>query len=88
LARPPVITGLTHQHFADLLGTYRETVSATLNAFRDDGLLQTGRKRITLLQPDALRATAHESHASHSGDRGNGKIPYRPVGILHARCDI
>jgi len=66
----PVITGLTHQHFADLLGTYRETVSATLNAFRDDGLLQTGRKRITLLQPDALRATAHESHASHSGDRG------------------
>lgn len=57
----PVITGLTHQHFAELLGTYRETISATLNAFRDDGLLQTGRKRITLLRADALRAVAgHE----------------------------
>jgi len=53
-----VVAGLTHQHFAELLGTYRETVSATLNAFRDDGLLQTGRKRITLLRPETLRAIA------------------------------
>lgn len=57
----PVVTGLTHQHFAELLGTYRETVSATLNAFRDDGLLQTGRKRVTLLQPDALLGIAGHS---------------------------
>ncbi len=54
----PVIVGLTHQHFAELLGSSRETVSATLNAFRDDGLVQTGRKRITLLQPDTLREFA------------------------------
>ncbi len=64
----PMISGLTHQHFAELLGTYRETISATLNAFRDDGLLQTGRKRITLLQPDALHATARESHSSQADD--------------------
>ncbi len=66
----PMISGLTHQHFAELLGTYCETISATLNAFRDDGLLQTGRKRITLLQPDALHAAARESHSSHSGEHG------------------
>lgn len=58
----PVITGLTHQHLAELLGTYRETISATLNDFRDDGLLQTGRKRITLLQPDRLRAIIRNDH--------------------------
>jgi len=51
----PIITGLTHQHFAEILGTYRETVSATLNALRAEGVIHTGRKRITLLQPDALR---------------------------------
>lgn len=64
----PVVTGLTHQHLAELLGTYRETISATLNALRDDGLLQTGRKRITLLRPDALHATARESPPSHAGE--------------------
>lgn len=66
----PVVTGLTHQHLAELLGTYRETISATLNALRDDGLLQTARKRITLLRPDALRATARESHAAHADEHG------------------
>ncbi len=65
----PVVIGLTHQHLAELLGTYRETISATLNALRDEGLL-TGRKRITILQLDALHATARESHSSHAGDHG------------------
>lgn len=57
----PVAVGLTHQHFAELLGTYRETVSAALTTFRDEGLIQTGRKRITLLRPDALREIAGQS---------------------------
>lgn len=53
-----VVVGLTHQHFAELLGTYRETVSAALTAFRDDGLIQTGRKRIAILRPDTLQEIA------------------------------
>lgn len=54
----PIVAGLTHQHFAELLGTYRETVSTALHEFRTEGWLQTGRKRITLLDPDALRHAA------------------------------
>lgn len=52
------IRGYTHQDLSEMLGTYRETVTQTLNEFKADGLIDIGRKRITLLDAAALEALA------------------------------
>jgi CRP/FNR family transcriptional regulator, cyclic AMP receptor protein len=49
------ISGLTHQDLGERIGTYRETTTQTLNKFRAKGLIDIGRKRITLLDRDGLR---------------------------------
>lgn len=54
----PVIVGLTHQHLAEIIGSYRETVTTTLNELKTEGLIDTGRKRIVILDLDVLRAIA------------------------------
>ncbi|MGC9333162.1 MAG: Crp/Fnr family transcriptional regulator, partial [Anaerolineae bacterium] len=48
------ITGLTHQDLGEQIGTYRETTTQTLNMFKAEGLIDIGRKRITLLDLDGL----------------------------------
>ena len=48
----PII--LTHQMLADELGTTREVVSRTLEAFQESGMLRLGRKRIEVLDREAL----------------------------------
>ena len=48
------VRGLTHQDLADMLGVYRETVTATLDKLKQDRLLEIGRKRITLTNRTAL----------------------------------
>jgi len=48
------IKGYTHQEFADMIGTYRETVTASLNQFKTQGLIKIGRKRITILDREGL----------------------------------
>lgn len=48
------VHGLTHQDLADMLGVYRETVTATLDKLKHDDLLEIGRKRITLTNRSAL----------------------------------
>ncbi len=53
-----VVTGYTHQDFGELLGTYRETVTQTLSEFKADGLIEIGRKKVTLLDIPALQAMA------------------------------
>lgn len=45
---------LTHQEMANLIGCSRETVSATMGRFRDDGLIQMDGRTITILKPNAL----------------------------------
>jgi CRP/FNR family transcriptional regulator len=44
----------THQMLADELGTTREVVSRTLEAFQESGMLRLGRKRIEILDRSAL----------------------------------
>jgi CRP-like cAMP-binding protein len=39
-----------------MLGTYRETVTQTLTDFKERGLIDVGRKRITLLDSHGLLA--------------------------------
>jgi CRP-like cAMP-binding protein len=52
------ITGYTHQDFGEMLGTYRETVTQTLNEFKVEGLVEIGRKKIILRDVESLRALA------------------------------
>lgn len=44
----------THQQLADMIGTYRETVTKLLNDFRQRGLIRIERGRIFILDPKAL----------------------------------
>jgi len=52
--RGSVISGMTHNDLAEMVGAYRETVTKVLNDFKEQGLLELGRKRITILDPAGL----------------------------------
>ncbi len=43
------ITGLTHQDLAETIGTYRETATQVLNDMKMAGIIEIGRKHITIL---------------------------------------
>ncbi len=51
-------TRYTHQQLAEMIGTYRETVTKVLNDFRQRGLIRIERGRILVLDPEALREMA------------------------------
>jgi len=42
----------THQEFANLVGASRETITRALGKMRDDGLIEIGYRRITILDSD------------------------------------
>ncbi|MGD9047328.1 MAG: Crp/Fnr family transcriptional regulator [Anaerolineae bacterium] len=50
----------THQQLADMLGTWRETISKTLRVFRQQGLVASGRRRLILLDIKGLKVEAGE----------------------------
>ena len=52
------ITGLTHQDLAETVGTYRETATQVLNDLKSQGLIDIGRKRITVLDLEGLQDIA------------------------------
>jgi CRP-like cAMP-binding protein len=52
------IRGTSHQSLADMLGTYRETISAILRGFKDDGLVELGYRKIELRDVRGLRLAA------------------------------
>ena len=43
---------------AEMVGTYRETATQVLNDLKNDGLIDIGRKRIIILDPEGLEARA------------------------------
>lgn len=49
-----VVKGYTHQDLSEMLGTYRETVTQTLNEFKADGLIDIGRKKVMLKDQERL----------------------------------
>ena len=61
LHREPL--AVTHQMLADELGTTREVVSRTLEAFQASGMLRLGRRRIEILNRPALDRV-HRTEAS------------------------
>lgn len=52
------VTDYTHQDLGEMLGTYRETITQTLNEFKADGLVEIGRKKIILLDRERLEMLA------------------------------
>ena len=52
------IVGYTHQSLGEMLGTYRETTTQALNEFKAAGLIDIGRKRITILDWTRLEQIA------------------------------
>jgi CRP/FNR family cyclic AMP-dependent transcriptional regulator len=48
----------THQEMADMLGTWRETISKTLQDFRRRGLVSSGRRQLVLLDPEGIELEA------------------------------
>lgn len=52
------IVGLTHQDLAETIGTYRETATQVLNELKAQGLIEIGRKRITIRDPERLARVA------------------------------
>lgn len=55
-----LVKGYTHQDLSEMLGTYRETITQTLNEFKADGWIDIGRKKVGLLDVEALEALAME----------------------------
>jgi CRP/FNR family transcriptional regulator len=53
-----VVKGYTHQDLSEMLGTYRETITQTLNEFKADGWIGIGRKKVMLLDVAALEELA------------------------------
>jgi CRP-like cAMP-binding protein len=53
------ILGLTHQDLAETIGTYRETATQVLNDMKAQGLIEIGRKRITIKDADRLAEVAN-----------------------------
>jgi CRP-like cAMP-binding protein len=52
------VVNLGHQDLADRLGLARETVTNTLDQFKADGLIETGRMKITIVNSDELENIA------------------------------
>jgi len=50
-----VVTGYTHQDFADMLGVYRETVTNALSELRNDRMIKLERKKVTLSNVPGLQ---------------------------------
>jgi CRP/FNR family cyclic AMP-dependent transcriptional regulator len=53
-----VVSGFTHQDLGEMLGTYRETITQTLNDFKAAGLVSISRKRVEILDVDGLETLA------------------------------
>lgn len=52
------IVGLTHQDLAESVGTYRETATQVLNDLKSQGLIEIGRKRISIVDHENLTEVA------------------------------
>lgn len=55
---PPAVVRYTHQQLAEMLGSYRETVTKAVGEFREDGLIRVTDDAIQLMDVPRLRALA------------------------------
>jgi CRP-like cAMP-binding protein len=52
------LSGYTHQDLAEMIGSYRETVTQTLDEFKRRGLIDLGRKQLRIVDRQALQLIA------------------------------
>lgn len=52
------VGGYTHQDLGEMLGTYRETITQTLNDFKSSGLVEISRKQVVILNREQLEDLA------------------------------
>lgn len=58
---------LTHQDLANMVGSTRETITAMINRFRDEGLLTVEQRILIILDRDRLRAIAFKGKHTEAG---------------------
>jgi CRP/FNR family transcriptional regulator len=56
---------LTHQDLAHMVGSTRETVTALINRFRDEGLITVDHRILVILERDGLRQIASSGAVLH-----------------------
>ncbi len=54
------VVGLTHQELGEMVGAYRETITKTLDAFRDAGYVELARRRIRIVDAPGLATVLDE----------------------------
>lgn len=54
------VVGLTHQELGEMVGAYRETITKTLDVFRDAGYVELARRRIRIVDPQGLATVLNE----------------------------
>ncbi len=70
---------LSHQELASIIGATRETVSVLMGELRRQGLIDSGRRRIILLQPERLARSVGSTFRFPSGRFRPAALPRRPV---------
>ncbi len=58
-AKPPTVVRYTHQQLAEMIGSYRETVTKAIGEFREAGFIQIDDDAIHLTNPEALYQLAN-----------------------------
>jgi CRP-like cAMP-binding protein len=56
---PPVVVRYTHQQLAEMIGSYRETVTKVIGEFREAGMIRVEEDAILLTNLDRLRKLVH-----------------------------
>ena len=65
-AAPGALLSVTQEELAAALGVYRTTVTALLGQFADEGLVATGRGRLSVRDPSRLGQAACGCQALHA----------------------
>ncbi|NJN65346.1 MAG: Crp/Fnr family transcriptional regulator [Chloroflexaceae bacterium] len=55
LPPPPAVVHATHQQLAEMIGSYRETVTRTIGEFREDGMIRIEDDGISLINQEKLQ---------------------------------
>ena len=58
---PPMVVRYTHQQLAEMIGSYRETVTKTIGEFREEGLIRIEGDAIALTDTARLQALVGSS---------------------------
>jgi CRP-like cAMP-binding protein len=65
---------LSHQDLANVIGSTRETVTVVLGELQSEGLIQVGRRRVTLVSLDNLASSVHVDPPSLPASPGSTPV--------------